>query len=367
MSATRMPRRGVKWVGLDVARDSIAVAVLDASETTPRVDKIAHDEVSLRRLVTRLGPPGGLRVCYEAGPTGYELARLLSSMGVACEVVAPSLVPVAPGDKVKTDRRDARRLVRLYRAGELAVVRVPTPAEEGCRELCRLRGTMVFECSRARQRLASFLLRHNLVFRDGRSWTLKHRRWLRSLSFADPGTQTTFAHLLASVEERERRIAAVEADLAPVIDRGLFAEEVARLAAYRGISRFGALSLAAEVCDWRRFPAAPKFMGFVGLVPGEFSTGASTKRWGVTKAGNAHLRHTLIEAAWAYQHPARVSPELQRRQEGLPPEVIARSWTAQVRLCGRFRRLAARKDRSTIVATAVARELAGFVWAEMTA
>ena len=368
MSATRMPRWGAKWVGLDVARDAIAVGVLDgSSESAPRLEKVAHDEVSIRRLVSRLGEPSRLRVCYEAGPTGYELYRLLASIGVACEVVAPSLVPVAPGEKVKTDRRDARRLVRLFRAGELVTVRVPTREEEGCRDLCRLRGAAVFDRGRARQRLGSLLLRRHLVYRDGSTWTLKHRRWLRSLSFDDPGTQATFAHLLASVEERELRVSAIETDLAEFFARGLFVDEVARLAAYRGIDQLSALGMASEVCDWRRFPAPAKFMGFVGLVPSEYSTGASTRRFGITKAGNAHVRRALVEAAWAYRYPARVSPELHRRHQGLPADVVARSWAAQIRLCGRFQRLAARKDRSTVVATAVARELAGFVWAEMTA
>lgn len=370
MSATRMPCGyvNVKWVGLDVAKDAIAVGVLDgSSEATPRLDKIAHDEVSIRRVVSRLGEPARLRACYEAGPTGYELYRLLMSMGVGCEVVAPSLVPVARGDKVKTDRRDARRLVRLYRAGELVTVRVPTREEEGCRDLCRLRGSAMVDRRRARQRLGSFLLRRHLVYRDGTPWTLKHRRWLRSLAFDDTSAQATFAHLLASVEERELRVVAIDADLAGFFERGLFVDEVARLAAYRGIAPLSALGLACEVCDWRRFPAPARFMGFVGLVPCEYSTGASTSRYGITKSGNAHVRNILVEAAWAYQYPARVSPELHRRHEGLPPEVVARAWAAQIRLCGRFRRLAARKDRRTVVATAVARELAGFVWAEMTA
>jgi transposase len=230
-----------------------------------------------------------------------------------------------------------------------------------------LRGAAVFDRGRARQRLGSLLLRRHLVYRDGSTWTLKHRRWLRSLSFDDPGTESTFAQLLASVEERELRVVAIEADLAGFFARGLFVDEVARLAAYRGIDQLSALGMASEVCDWRRFPAPAKFMGFVGLVPSEYSTGASTHRYGITKAGNAHVRRGLVEAAWAYQYPARVSPELARRHHGLPPDVVTRSWAAQVRLCGRFRRLAARKDRRTVVATAVARELAGFVWAEMTA
>ena len=238
-------------------------------------------------------------------------------MGVGCAVIAPSLVPVAPGDKVKTDRRDARRLVRLFRAGELVTVRVPTREEEGCRDLSRLRAAAMVDRRRARQRLGSFLLRHHLVYRDGRAWTLKHRRWLRTLAFDETGTQATFAHLLASVEERELRVDAIDADLAGFFDAGLFADEVARLGAYRGIAPLSALGLACEVCDWRRFPAPAKFMGFVGLVPAEYSTGASVSRYGITKSGNAHVRRILVEAAWAYRYPARVSPELARRHQGV--------------------------------------------------
>src|SRR6266496_2825116 len=277
VSATRMPCGyvNVKWVGLDVAKDAIAVSVLDgSSESAPRLEKLPHEEVSIRRLVSRLGEPSRLRVCYEAGPTGYELYRLLASIGVACDVVAPSLIPVAPGEKVKTDRRDARRLVRLYRAGELVTVRVPTREEEGCRDLCRLRGAAMVDRRRARQRLGSFLLRRHLIYRDGTTWTLKHRRWLRSLAFDETGAQITFAHLVASVEERELRVVAIEADLAGFFEAGLFVDEVARLAAYRGIDQLSALGLASEVCDWRRFPTPAKFMGFVGLVPSEYSTGA---------------------------------------------------------------------------------------------
>jgi transposase len=208
-------RRGVTWVGLDVSKDTIAVAVLVRSDSSPVLDKIAHDEISVRRLVRRLGDPGSLRVCYEAGPTGYEWYRRLASMGLCCEVVAPSLVPVASGDRVKTDRRDARRHVRLYRAGELTPVRVPTAADEGCRDLCRLRSRAMWDRRRARQRLQSLLLRRGLVYRDGSAWTLKHRRWLRSLSFDEPALGATFGHLMAMVEERELRVASIETTWPP--------------------------------------------------------------------------------------------------------------------------------------------------------
>jgi transposase len=308
-----------------------------------------------------------LRACYEAGPTGFELARLLASMGVGCQVIAPSLIPKAPGDKVKTDRRDCRRLARLHRAGELVCVRIPTVQEEAVRDLCRTRSDMVQDLTRARNRLGKFLLRHGRVWRGGATWTLKHQAWLGSQRFELPAMAQTFGHYLAVVEVRNAQLDAVEADLAGWCDRAPFDWQVARLAAYRGITRLGALTLAAEVADWRRFATASQFMGFCGLVPSEYSSGNTVHRGRLTKAGNAHLRAQLVESAWALKHRPAVGVQIARRQQGLPPQVAARAWAAQQRLCARFRVLAARKNIKSIVAAAIARELAGFLWAEMTA
>ena len=246
--------------GLDVHKDTI----LPADQQVPDVERIPHDEASIRRLVGRLGNPRSLRACYEAGPTGFELARLLHSLHVRCEVIAPSLIPKAPGDKVKTDRRDCRRLARLHRAGELVCVRIPTVQEEAVRDLCRTRGDMVEDLTRARNRLGKFLLRHGRVWRGGSTWTLKHQAWLGSQRFEQPAMAQTFGHYLAVVEVRNAHLDAVEADLAGWCDRPPFDWQVARLAAYRGITRLGALTLAAEVADWRRFATASQFMGFAG-------------------------------------------------------------------------------------------------------
>jgi len=288
-------------------------------------------------------------------------------MGVRCEVIAPSMIPKAPGDKVKTDKRDCRRLARLHRAGELVAIRVPTPAEEAVRDLCRTRGDMVEDLTRARNRLSKFLLRHSRVYRGGTAWTHKHEAWLGAQRFEEAALAVTFGHYRATVLARDAALAAVEADLVPWQDHPLFVDPVHRLGAYRGVTRMGALTLQAEVCDWRRFARAASLMGFVGLVPSEYSSGASTHRGHLTKAGNAHVRAQLVEAAWSYQHRPYVGTEIAKRQEGLPPEVLARSWSAQLRLSGRFRHLAARKNAKSVVAAAVARELAGFLWAEMTA
>jgi transposase len=354
-------------LGLDVHRDTISVAILGPDQQVPEVDRIPHDEASVRRLVARLGSPRGLRACYEAGPTGFELARLLDRMGVGCQVIAPSLIPTAPGDRVKTDTRDCRRLARLHRAGELVAIRIPTQAEEAVRDLCRARADMVTDRTRARHRLSKFLLRHGRVWRGGATaWTLAHERWLLGQQFDEPALAATYAHYRAVLASRDAQLDAIEADLAGWYDRPPFAWQVARLAAYRGVTQLGALTLAAEVGDWRRFPRASTFMGFCGLVPSEYSSGRRTWRGQLTKAGNAHLRAQLIESAWSYQYRPAVGAQIARRQQGLDPQVVARAWAAQLRLCGRFRRLAARKTSKNLVVAAIARELAGFLWAEMT-
>jgi transposase len=306
-------------LGLDVAKNAIVVGVLLPGREGVDVDRIAHDEVSVRRLVDRFADHRpGLRTCYEAGPTGFGLYRLLRSMGVACDVVAPSLIPRSPGDRVKTDKRDARRLARLHRAGELVAIAVPTPEQEAVRDLCRARSALVRDRRRARQRLDKFLLRHDVVYRAGRAWRP-------------------------------------------------FAAATHRLACYRGVAYLGGLTLASEVFDWRRFGSATAFMGFTGLVPSEYSSGESVRRGHITKAGNGYVRTQLVESAWAYRNRASIGVDLRRRQQHADPATLARSWAAQQRLCGRFRRLANRKTDTKVVVTAIARELAGFLWAEMVA
>jgi transposase len=250
----------------------------------------------------------------------------------------------------------------------LVAIRVPTIAEEAVRDLCRARADMLADRSRARLRLGGFLLRHGRIWRGGSTtWTFAHERWMLAQRFDDPALSTTYAHYRATLQARDAALDAIEADLATWYTRPPFAGAVARLAAYRGVTRLGALTLASEVGDWRRFATAPQFMGFCGLTPSEYSSGQRTRRGRITKTGNGHLRAQLVESAWAYQYRAAATLELRRRQQGLPPEVIARAWTAQLRLCGRFRRLHARKQCRQVVVIAIARELAGFLWAEMTA
>jgi transposase len=358
---------GAIHLGLDTSKNSIAVGVLRPDEVSPDTEKIFNDEASVRRLIERFADRTTLRVCYEAGPTGFGLYRLLGSMGVACDVVAPSLVPRSPGDRVKTDRRDCRRLARLHRAGELTVIRVPTEAEEAVRDLCRARADMVADRTRTRHRLSKFLLRHDRIWRGGDAWTVKHEQWLVGQRFDDPALRATYGHYRAVLVARDAELAALEADLAHWYGHGPFAAAVARLGAYRGVAQLAGLTIASEVGDWRRFPTARTFMGFTGLVPSEYSSGESVHRGRITKAGNAHLRTQLIESAWCYQHHPAVGVSLRRRQQQAGPATVARSWTAQQRLCARYRRLSARKTSRTVVTVAIARELAGFLWAEMTA
>lgn len=363
MSIIHVPSECVV-LAMDVHKNTISTGVLEPGSTQVLVDKISTDDESIRRLIARFDDPSRVWACYEAGPTGYELARTLRAAGMGCEVIAPSLIPTRAGDRVKTDRRDARRLAMLFRGGQLTAVRVPTTTEEAVRDLCRARADMVIDRTRARHRLDKFLLRHGRIWRDGTNWTLRHESWIRSQRFDERALTETFNHYLATVSARDAAVTAIEADLLAWADRAPFADLVSRFAAYRGVTPLGGLTLASEVGDWRRFPTAPMFMGFTGLTPSEHSSGDRQSRGGITHAGNVHLRTQLVEAAWAYKARAAVGMTLRKRQDHIHPDTVARSWTAQQRLCGKFHRLDARKHNRKVVVTAIARELAGFLWAE---
>jgi len=354
-------------LALDVHKFSITSAVLEPGSDSPLVDRLGSDQESIRRLVARLGHDSPISACYEAGPTGYELARYLNALGLHCDVVAPSLIPIAPGDRVKTDRRDARRMARLLRAGQLTAVNVPSPAEEAVRDLCRARADMVIDRVRAQHRLDRFLLRHGRVFRDGKNWSAKHEVWLAGQRFDEAAMTATFGHYRGALAAREAELRAIEAELTEYCERAPFATAVSRLSAYKGVTELGALTIATEVCDWRRFPTAGAFMSFCGLVPSEHSSGQQIWRGGITHAGNWHLRTHLVESSWVYQRQPYVGVTLQRRQRDASPELVARSWRAQLYLARKFRRLDEKKSVRKVVVTAIARELAGFLWAEMTA
>jgi transposase len=353
-------------LGMDTSVNEIVVAVLRPGQEIPVVDRIPGDEESVRRLIGRFPRPRLLSACYEAGPGGYELHRLLTSMGVACDVIAPSLVPKGSSDRVKTDKRDSVRLALTHRAGLLTAIRVPSPAEEAVRDLVRARGDLLDDRKRMQQRLNAMLLRHGRIWRGGAKWSYAHREWVDRQVFDEPALAEAFSLYRGGLEAREAELAAAEARLAAWAGREPLAGPVARLGGYRGIAQLTGLTLAAEVVDWRRFACARAFMGFAGLIPTEYSSGSRSRRGHITKAGPEGVRTALVEAAWAYRYRPAIGATLRRRQAGLPPETLARSWKAQQRLHAKYKKMIARGKPPGVAVVAVARELAGFGWAEMT-
>jgi len=353
-------------IGLDVHKETIAVAVLRPGTVECDERQIPNTPEALRKLFYRFPDRAVLRTCYEAGPTGYDTQRLLASLGIDCEVIAPSLIPRRSGVRVKTDRADARNLARLHRAGELTCVRVPTPAEEALRDLVRAREDLKHDRRIARQRIRSFLLRYGKRYPAGSDrWSFRFEVWVRALHFDQPASQAAFAHLLGAYFVRDTQMAAIDRQIAELALAEPLSGDVARLRAFRGIDTLSAVTLLTETCDFRRFGSAGAFMAFTGLVPSEHSSGQSRHQGSITKTGNAHLRRVLVEAAWSYRHAPAVRDKLRERQVGQSPDVVAYSWAAQCRLHGTYRRLAAKKGPNKAV-VAVARELAGFVWGAMT-
>jgi transposase len=353
-------------IGLDTHKAKIAVAVAEpgrAGEVRFQ-GEIANRPDAVRRLIERLGAKHGrLRVCYEAGPCGYGLYRQITGLGHDCTVVAPSLVPVRAGDRVKTDRRDAVTLARLHRAGELTAVWVPDPTHEAMRDLVRARTAAMEAVRRARQQLQGFLLRHGYVFTGRKAWSPAHRRWLAGLRFAHPAQQIVLQEQLDAIAEAERRRDRLGEQIRELASDWPMAPIVAALQAMRGVAFLSAVVLAAEVGDFRRFANPRQLMAWLGLVPAERSSGSKVERGSITKAGNGRARRVLVEGAWSYRFPARVTGPIQARLDDVPEGVRAIAWKAQLRLCARFRRLVAAGKNANLVATAVAREMAAFAWA----
>jgi transposase len=347
------------WVALDQHKLSIVAAMLPSQGGELELERIETTEKAIRRFIERLGGPEGLAVCYEAGPGGFDLYRLLSSMGVACDVVAPSLIPVRAGDRVKTDRRDAKKLVRLYRAGTLAFVQPPTPETEGLRDLLRCREDLRRARVAARNRVVKQLLRYGRIFRDGKhAWTQKHREWVNRQRLEDPLAHAALEQMLIHLDGLDRQLGLLDAQLERLAREGRWAERVKVLVRFRGIATLTALGLIAEIGDFHRFANPRELMSWLGMTPSEYSSGSQQHRGHITRAGNDHARRLLIEAAWHYRHPPRRST---RR-----PEPDERAWQAQGRLFARWRQLVTNGKRSTVANVAIARELVGFIWAAMT-
>jgi transposase len=353
-------------LGLDTHKATIAVAVAEPGRSgeVRFQGEITNRPEAVRRLIERLGAKHGrLRVCYEAGPCGYGLHRQVTALGHECTVVAPSLVPVRAGNRVKTNRRDAVTLARLHRAGELTAVWVPDPTHEAMRDLVRARTAAMETVRRARQQLQGFLLRHGRVFTGRKAWSPAHRRWLAGLRFAHPAQQIVLQEQIDAITEAERRRDRLGQQIRELVPDWSMAPVVTALQAMRGVAFISAVVLVAEVGDFRRFANPRQLMAWLGLVPSEHSSGPRVERGGITKAGNSRARRVLVEGAWSHRFPARVTSLLQARLDEAPEAVRAIAWKAQLRLCARFRRLVAAGKNANLVTTAVAREMAAFAWA----
>jgi len=359
-------KKDIRHVGLDVDTEKIAVAVAEPGGEVRSLGIIPYAAEAVRGLVKKLGGARGLRVCYEAGPHGYGLYWQLTKLGVHCDVVAPTLVPVKSGDRVKTNRRDAEKLARCYRSGDLTAVWVPDAVHEALRDLVRAREVAKKDQLRARHRLGKFLLRRGLRAAAGvKSWTAQHLLWVKTLRFEQAAQEATFVDYLHEVEHAVERVSRLERAIDQAVE-SMPAEMqavIAGLQALRGIRKVSAATIVAEVGPLSRFPRPKQLMGYSGMVSSEDSTGNSVHRGAITKTGNAHLRRIMGEAAWAYQHRPAMSPVLKKRQEGLSEEVKEIAWKAQHRLCTRYRRLMAKGKLRQKVATAIGRELLGFIWA----
>jgi transposase len=354
-----------KFVGLDVHKETIAVSVADPDGGETRyIGEVPNTPDSVVKLVKRLGKEGTkLSFCYEAGPCGYGLHRQLKDLGQVCQVVAPSLIPRKPGDRVKTDRRDSLNLARLHRAGELTAVWVPDGAQEALRDLTRAREDMKHLQRQAKQRLLGFLLRHGKRFEGKDNWTKAHFRWMEEVKFEQPLQQLVFQEYVDSVQAMTRRVAALDEQMKSAAGESVFGPLIEGLMALRGVQLITATTIVAEIGDLRRFANAPQLMAYLGVVPSEHSSGESKSRGGITKTGNGHVRRVLVEAAWQYRYPARKSAFLQRRAERASEQIQEIAWKAQKRLCARYRLLEARGKLKVKVCIAIARELAGFIWA----
>lgn len=354
------------FIGLDVHKATISVAVAQGERggEVRHWGTVPHRPDHVRKLAEKLSASGArLHFCYEAGPCGYGLYRQLVEMGHDCIVVAPSLIPVKAGDRVKTDRRDAMMLAKLHRAGELTAVWVPDVAHEAMRDLVRARATAMRVAGKARQHLQGFLLRHGRVYPGKKGWTGAYRRWLALVRFTHPAQQIVLQDYIDAVADAEARVERLTGQIADLLPQWSLAPVVAAVQAMRGVGLIVAVTVVAEVGDFHRFDSPRQLMAYLGLTPSEHSSGASVRRGGITKAGSGLARRALIEGAWSYRMQPRVSVKLLARLEAVPQMVRDIAWKGQLRMCQRYRHLVAAGKAKVVVVTAIAREMLGFVWA----
>lgn len=357
--------KSIAFVGLDVHKDSIVAAVYVGDEREPKIEKtLANDSLAVKKTFKRWREEYDLRCCYEASSCGYVLQRWLAEMDVYCDIVAPSLIPVRPGDHYKTDRRDAKKLAKLYRAGELTLIHIPTEKEESARSLVRCRGTISKEVKQSKHYILKFLQLRGFIYRDGENWTVKHWRYLRALSF-DGADGVVWQEYMALLSYKLDRLAALDEQIEEVAFSDAYKQIVGALRCLRGIDTQSAMVLATEIGDFSRFASAEQLMSYLGLAPGCHKSGGTSRHCSITKAGNSRCRHVLVEAAWNYRLKPAVGIRLRARQADQSPDLIAVSWKAQHRLHKKYWKLANRME-SKKAAVAVARELVGFIWALLT-
>lgn len=357
--------KGIKFIGLDVHKEMIQVAIAQEGRTSKAVfyGSIYNTPLHIDKLMRKLKSNGSeLKVVYEAGPTGYGIYRQLKAQRIDCAVVAPSLIPQKSGERIKTDRRDAKNLARLHRSGDLTEVYVPHEDDEAIRDLTRARDDARINAKKAKHRLSSFLLRHNKIYTGPGRWKKSHFAWLAEVSMSHPAQQTALQEYIDTLNECLQRIDRLTSEIDNVVKQWRMAPVVNAIQSLRGVSQIVAVTTLAELGDISRFENPKQLMAYLGLVPSEHSSGAKTKRGHITKTGNGHVRRVLTEAAWAYRFKARKSLHILRRQKGIPSSICKIAWKAQLRLCAKYKRLINRKATQVAV-TAVARELVGFIWA----
>jgi transposase len=353
----------VRFVGLDVHKESIAIAVADGDGSAPEnVATVPNDTAALGKRLKKLGLGAKLRCCYEAGPTGFVLQRALGAAGIECVVVAPSLVPRKAGDRVKTDRRDAVKLARFLRSGDLTEVHVPDAATEAMRDLERCRDDAKRAERTARHQLSKFLLRHGRKYDGKTAWTGAHLDWVRRQQFEHEAHNRVLVDCVQAVENATSRVERLTQDIVELVESWSLRPLVKALQALRGVQVITAVILAAEIGDFARFATAPALMAYLGLVPSEHSSGQTHKRGRITRTGNGHVRRVLVESAWSYRHRPAISWAIRKRNEGVAPAVQAIASKAQHRLHRRYHKLLGRGKNKQQTVTALARELAGFVW-----
>ena len=355
----------IHWIGIDDHADKWTIAQFRGQEEKPAKEfELVPNEAGYRKLIAFAKALGGtVRIVYEAGPCGYELHRRLKKAGLQCDVAAPSLTPRKPGQRVKTNRRDAVKLARYLRANELTLIVVPDEQRESLRDLIRARAAAQKDLVSIRHQITKFLLRHGHRYREGRAWTLRFWSWMGKITFEGNYGQIVLDEMIAAHNERRERVARYDGEIAAAAKAPEYAGYVAALSVLRAIDTLSAMTILAELGDLRRFGSAAQLMAAVGLVPAEQSTGDKATRLSITKTGNAHVRHIVVEAAWHYQRPLTNGPTIQRRRQGQPRELLEIAQRCDLRLHRKFYRMTSRGKRSAVAAVAVARELLGFIWA----